>query len=253
MGDELPALDDIPGYRRRFRVTPGEGWVRAELEDDYHCMSVVVRHADGIATAIVPKMHRAPWSTCPGAEARLVETFTGAPLAEFAARGEKTINCTHLHDLATLAAVHADDKAPLTYDVLRSDSVGTISRAELRRDGVVQFAWTLDDFRIVAPPDVAGIDLLKLKPLLERLDPAGREAVRILRWGIMVGNGRGIPLENQSDARRMPPNCFTFQPDMATKAKRIGVIRDFSTGDDRPLDGRSADAETGLDAAMRQN
>ena len=234
----MAALDDLPGYRRRFLVTPGDGCVRAELEDDYHCMSVTVRHADGVATAVEGVMYRAPWTTCPGAEARLRETFAGVPLAAFGARGEKTSNCTHLHDLATLAAAHAGDARPLVYDVLRSDPTDGISRAELRRDGGVLFAWTLDHLRIVAPEEVAGIELMKLQPLLERLDAAGREAVRILRWGIIVGGGRGIPLNRQSDASRMPPSCFTFQPEMAATAKRVGRIRDFSIGDDQLLHGR---------------
>lgn len=237
MAGDLPALDDVPGYRRRFRVTPHADSVCAELEDDYHCMTVTVRHARGIAVAIEAVVHRAPWSTCPGAEARLRETFTDVPLADFAARGEKTSNCTHLHDLATLAAVHAADAAPTVYDVLRSDPIDGLSRAELRRDGTTLFAWTLDRLRIAAPADVAGIELMKLKPLLERLDPMLQVAVKILRWGIIVGSGRAVPIADQSDASRMPPNCFTFQPDMAARAKRIGVIRDFSSGDAEPLDG----------------
>ena len=129
MAGDLSAIDDLPGYRRRFRVTPRGGQVCAELEDDYHCMTVSVRHAGGFATVIEPAVHRAPWSTCPGAEARLRETFTGVPLADFAMRGEKTSNCTHLHDLATLAAVHAADAAPSVYDVLSSDAVDGLSRA----------------------------------------------------------------------------------------------------------------------------
>jgi hypothetical protein len=90
-----------------------------------------------------------------------------------------------------------------------------------------------------APPEDAGIDLMKLKPLLERLDAKGREAAKILRWGIMVGSGREIPLANQSDASKIPPNCYTFQPATAARARRVGVIRDFSAGEDRLLDGRA--------------
>ena len=237
MASATVPIDALPGYRRRFVVTPNSGQVCAELEDDYHCMSVIVHHADGVATAIGAVMHRAPWTTCPGAEAKLAETFTGVPLADFAARGEKQQNCTHLHDLATLAAAHAGDVRPTVYDVLTSDPVDRIGRAELRRDGVTVFAWTLDYFTIVEPADVAGIELMKLKPLLERLDPLGQEAAKILRWGIMVGSGRMIPLDKQSDATKMPSNCFTFQPARKTEARRVGVIRDFSKADAQPLDG----------------
>jgi hypothetical protein len=57
----------LPGFRRRFRITPQAGCVCAEVEDDYHSMSVTVHHSEGIANAITPIMQRAPWTTCPGA------------------------------------------------------------------------------------------------------------------------------------------------------------------------------------------
>jgi hypothetical protein len=218
----------MPGFRRRFVVTPHDGWVRAALEDDYHCMSVVVRHAGGIATAVEPAVHRAPWSTCPGAEARLRQTFNGVALHDFAARGEKQMNCTHLHDLATLAAAHAGDGERLVYDIAVSDPVDGRNRTSLRRNGVTVLAWTLAGFTILEPADAAGLHLMKLGPLLAKLDRAGQEAARVLRWGTIIAHGRSIPLEDQSDATRMPPNCFTFQPEMAGRAKRIGLIRDFS-------------------------
>jgi hypothetical protein len=236
MFEALSPPDDLPGFRRRFVVTPRDGCVRAALEDDYHCMSVVVHHACGIAISLEPAIHRAPWSTCPGAEARLRQTFTGAALNEFAARGEKQTNCTHLHDLATLAAAHAGDKEPLVYDIAVSDPVDGRNHTALRRNGVTVLSWTLAGFMIVEPAEAAGLHLMKLGPLLSRLDQAGQEAVRVLRWGTIIAHGRSIPLENQSDATRMPPNCYTFQPEMAARAKRVGIIRDFSHGGAEPLD-----------------
>jgi hypothetical protein len=237
MQSEPPTLDTQPGFRRRFLVTPTPGQVRADLEDDYHCMSVTIIHENGVATAIQPAMHRAPWDTCPGAEAVLKQTFTGVKLTDFAVRGAKKSNCTHLHDLATLAAAHATDTTPLVYDVLTSDPEAGENRTELRRNGKTLHEWTLANGTIVAPADIAGMTLLTIQPFLERLDDAGREAVRILRWGTMIANGRTLPVEDQSDARQMPPNCYTFQPDIAARAERVGVIRDFSTGAAKPLDG----------------
>jgi hypothetical protein len=238
MAQPVP-IDDLPGYRRRFLVTPRPGWVRAELEDDYHCMSVTIHYADGVATDIEGVMHRAPWTTCPGAQAKLGETFTGVALAEFAARGGKQFNCTHLHDLATLAAAHVSDAAPTVYDVLVADPIDGVRACELRRNGENLMAWTLDGTRLTAPPELAGVDLFKLNPHIATLDVAGQEAARILRWGAIVAHGRMIPLELQSDATKIPPNCYTFQPEMKVKAIRVGVIRDFSSGNARPLDGRA--------------
>ncbi|MGL4563723.1 MAG: hypothetical protein ACRCVD_00395, partial [Halioglobus sp.] len=96
-----------PGFRRRFRITPEPFRVRAEVEDDYHCMGVTLVH-DGItATAVEAELERAPWSTCPGAVEVCRQTFSGRPLDEFPRQGGKSANWTHLYDLALLAAAHA--------------------------------------------------------------------------------------------------------------------------------------------------
>lgn len=232
-------LDNLPGFRRRFRFTPGAGWVRSEVEDDYHCMSVTVHHRDGIAAKIDAAILRAPWSTCPGAVAQLEQTFSGVALDAFAERGEKRSNCTHLHDLATLGAAHAFDDEPLIYDVLVSDPSDGRRVAELRRNGITVLRLVHMDGRLVEPAEFAGVTLDKLGPWIASLDPHLQEAARILRWGTMLANGRTIPLERQSDASRMPVgNCFTFQPQVRNEAKRIGEIRDFSRGAAQPLEKR---------------
>ena len=233
------SLDELPGFRRRFRITPGAGWVRAEVEDDYHCMSLTVQHRDGIATTVEPAIQRAPWSTCPGAVEQLKQTFTGVALEGFAERGEKRANCTHLHDLATLGAAHAFDDEPLVYDVLVSDPVDGRRQSELRCNGVARLRLVLVDGQVVDPPEFAGVTLDKLGPWIASLEPRLQEGARVLRWGTMIANGRAIPLERQSDASRMPiGNCFTFQPLMRAAARRIGEIRDFSAGTEQPLQER---------------
>jgi hypothetical protein len=240
-----PRLDDLPGFRRRFVVTPGAGWVRSDLEDDFHCMSVTLHHAGGVVTAVEPVVARAPWNTCPGAEAEAVRTFTNLALDAFAARGEKIANCTHLYDLAILAAAHAGDEAQLVYDIRVSDPAGGERRAELRRNGVVMMGWVHVDGRIVEPVALAGTGLLQMRAWIESLDPAEQEMAKLLRWGTLMANGRTIPLERQSDATRMPPNCYTFQPDTARQARRIGEIRDFSNGAAEPLADRAIIFEGG--------
>jgi hypothetical protein len=228
-------LDSLPGFRRRFRITPAPGWVRSEVEDDYHCMGLTVHHDGVIASAIEPQMIRAPWTTCPGAVEQLKQSFTGVALAQFAARSDKAANCTHLYDLALLAAAHAADTAPLVYDILVCDPVDGQRRAELRRNGATLLAWSDVGLRLVEPAELAGQTLDKLRGWIDSLDPQRQEAARLLRWGNMIANGRIIPMSRQSDASRMPPNCYTFQPHRAAVAKRIGVIRDFSRGQAEPL------------------
>jgi hypothetical protein len=228
-------LEELPGFRRRFRITPSGDRVQTEVEDDFHCMSVIVHHDGAIATAIEPEMGRVPWTTCPGAVEQLQQTFTGVALKDFARRGEKQANCTHLHDLAILAAAHAFDPAPLVYDILVSDPVDGKRRAELRCDGVTMLGWTEAGFRLVEPAEAAGLAFDQLRTWTDSLDPKQQEAARLLRWANMLANGRIIPLEQQSDATKMPPGCYTFQPQRASQAKRVGVIRDFSNGASEPL------------------
>jgi hypothetical protein len=233
-------LDNLPGFRRRFRITPAPGVVRTEVEDDYHCMSVTVHHRDGVTTSIEPVLERAPWSTCPGAPDRLKQTFSGVALAAFAERGEKRANCTHLHDLATLAAAHAFDEDPIVYDILVSDPVAGRRDAELRRNGRAVLRWALVNGQFVEPAELIGLTLDKLNRWIGSLDPQQQEEARLLRWGTLIANGRTIPLERQSDATRMPAgNCYTFQPDLMVKARRVGEIRDFSRGTAEPLQRRA--------------
>src|SRR3546814_5242328 len=77
----------------------------------------------------------------------------------------------------------------------------SLRRAELRRDGRTVLAWTETAFRIVAPAELAGMTLDKLRPWIEAQDAPTQEAARLLRWANMIANGRLIPIEKQSDAR----------------------------------------------------
>lgn len=235
---DRPPIDDQPGFRRRFIVTPARSWVRSEVEDDYHCMSVTLRHDGESVTAVEAVLTRAPWTTCPGAVAELEASFAGAALDSFAKHSRKTDNCTHLFDLALLAAAHVSDQERLVYDVLVADPVEGPRRAELRRGGTT-LLWLIHiDGRIIDPPELAGQTLWTLRSWISALEPDLREAARVLQWGTILGFGRTTPMQDQSDASRMPAGrCFTFQPNRVSTARRVGMIRDFSTGTARPLDG----------------
>ncbi len=234
---QLDSVDRLPGFRRRFRITPTADCVLSQVEDDYHCMSVAVHHDGIVATHIHADLRRAPWTTCPGAPAQVEKTFTGVPLLAFAKRGEKKTNCTHLHDLALLCAEHALDKEVLVYDILVSDPIEGRRSAELRRNGATVLAWKELDGNIVEPAEMAGLTVWTLNPWIESLDSALQEAARLLRWGAVLAHGRMIPMEKQSDASRMPANCYTFQPVRAVEARRIVDVRDFSSGTQQPLQG----------------
>ncbi len=225
----------LPGFRRRFLVSPSHGRVTAAVEDDYHRMAVTLHHDGTTITVVEARMDRAPWTTCPGAPAVLAATFTGVALIEVAARGEKPSNCTHLHDLALLAAAHAQDSAATRYDILVADPVEGMVAAEIRRDDAPVLRIGHRDDIVTAPAEIAGTSLFRLRGWIETLDGPMREAARLLQWGVILAHGRAIPLDRQSDAGRMPPNCYTFQPERKGIARRVGAIIDFSSGDAVPL------------------
>ncbi len=230
-------LESLPGFRRRFRITPAPHSVRCEVEDDFHCMEVTLHHELGVATRVEAIMHRAPWTTCPGAQQKVQETFTGVRLDEFARRGEKKDNCTHLYDLALLAAGHAGEDRVQQYDILVSDpDEKGVNLAAIRRNGETLLYWEVQGFVMVEPSEAAGIRLDRLNDWIAGLDAPLQEPARLLRWAVMIAHGRVLPMEAQSDATKMPPNCYTFQPHRAVNALRIGLIRDFSNDESQPLD-----------------
>jgi len=228
--DDAVRIDGLPGFRRRFVVDPAPGRVRCDVEDDYHHMRVVVLHDGEVATQVEAEMIRVPWTTCGGAQAVLARTFTGVRLDQFAERGEKVANCTHLFDIALLAAAHARDTAPLTYDILVADPVEGVWRAELRRNGAAVLGWDLSGFVFSQPPHLAGMRLDKLRPWIDSLDSVGQEQARLLRWGTILAHGRGRQFADASERRRLPlGQCYTFQPENAPNARYIeGSVRDFS-------------------------
>lgn len=231
-----PDIASLPGYRRTTRVVPFPGAVVAMMEDDMHRMAVVLRHDGTRVTAVEPNQARAPWTTCPGAEAELVATFTDCPLGEVSVRRERLRNCTHLHDLAVLAAAHAQDCEPVEYAMFVSDPQDGRRRLEIRRDGVPVWCWSERDGRFTEPAAIAGETAFTLRDWIATLPSPEREAARLLQTVALISHGRTMPLSEQSDATRMAPICHTFQPEQAAVAKRIRVPIDFSAGGRQPLE-----------------
>ncbi len=226
----------LPGYRRRILIEPRQGAVAAMLEDDMHCLAVVLRHDGERVTAVEPDTARMPWNTCPGAAAKLVETFEGQPLSEVTARRDKKQNCTHLHDLAVLAAVHAHDGAPLEYRIRASDPVAGRRVLELDGSDGRQLRWEEQDGLLTVPESAAGQHVMMLRDWIAALPEEEREAARLLQWASLVAHGRTMPLEEQSNAAALPPNCYTFQPERAIHADRVGERLDFNGGAREPLE-----------------
>jgi hypothetical protein len=190
---------------------------------------VTVHHQDGVATVIEPEFLRYPWSTCPGATARLKETFTGVRLEAFAERGEKGTNCTHLHDLAVLAAAHAVDDAPLIYDTYMPDNAERRYQSELRRNGETVLSWVHQNMKFLEPAELAGTSLMDMRKWLSGQDPQRQEYARILRLVSFIGQGRATPEVWDLPATSFQGQaCFTFQAHIVKDAHYVGVRYDFS-------------------------
>lgn len=246
---EEVSIAALPGFRRRILIEPAAGRVTAELEDDYHRMAVTITHAGGIATDVASSMARAPWTTCPGAELELPRSFTGRPLALFGAVGERERNCTHLHDLALLAAAHAGDALPTVIDILASDPVEGVKHVELRRNGAVAMRWRIDRDRIAEPAVLAGRGLRELGDWIVRLDGSEQEAARLLRWGAMISFGREMVIDK--DTKLLPHGkCYSFQPDRFATADRFSAILDFSGSREGPLADRGIAAREATERAI---
>ena len=78
--------------------------------------------------------------------------------------------------------------------------------------------------------------MFKLRGWIDGLAGVEQEAARLLQWGTIIAHGRAYGIDRISDASKMPPNCYTFQPDNKAVAKRVGAVFDFSQGRISPLD-----------------
>ena len=233
--------DTAPGYRRRVVIEPVPGSVTAELEDDYHRMVVRLSHEDGVITGISSQMKRSPWTTCEGAMSVLEETFVGKRLDDPSVKRVKSLNCTHLYDLATFCAAHAETNERVIYDIYTSDPVHGVVVSRLYRNGEQLLNWRLENGKFIAPGVVKGRGLWEITNwlnLLETQDRAYAEAARVLRWASMVAGGRGIAMPAGMSGTRFGKDaaCHTFQPGTAEQARRKpGADVDFSGNAAGPL------------------
>lgn len=230
--------DALPGYRRRILIEPGPGAVSAELEDDYHRMVVTLSFADGVITGVESVMKRSPWTTCPGAIAQLEASFLGRPVDQPIGRDEKTQNCTHLADLATFAADHAGEGAAIAYDVEVSDPVDGATVARLWRDGVLLYdlAWT--DGVFTAPASMTGLPMKEVGRWVAGEPAETQEAAKILRWAMMISQGRGfaMPAGMSATAFASGAACYNFQPAVAAiGTRRPGADIDFTALGLKPM------------------
>jgi len=233
-----------PGVWRRIVLQPGPGWIGAVLEDDMHRMNLRLHHDGAHITALAAETLRAPWSACPGAGAFLAGELVGAELSEVAAR-DPSVHCTHLFDLAVLAAAHAHDTAPTTFDLRVADRVEERTSATLCVDGAEAMRWRLDGTLIEGPEPFAGRDLRALSRWKGELGTRDAERALLLRRAVYISGARQYnPPPMESAAQGGPLRlgvCFNYQLPQAAQSRRHAVWRrDFSGSGEQPLGGVDA-------------
>ena len=157
--------------------------------------------------------------------------------------------CTHLLDLAGLAAAHAARAtAAREYDIeVPCVDPDQPRRACLRVDGRIALQWTLEHTRIVAPAPFAGQDLRTLMPWakLRFVDRDTLEAVIVLRRAIFISGSRMFDLDRMPYAAstgHVDGACYVFRRGVADRARRMpGSTLDFGDAPERLL----ADLTTG--------
>lgn len=231
----LPVDRAFQGFVRRVVIEPASTIVSAHLEDDMHCMSVSLHHEGGRIVDVTAITHRAPWTTCPQAVTVLKNQFIDGRIEDIAGARGKRHHCTHLWDLAQFAAYFCDRDKSIFIDMSVTDPVQGVREGALWFDGQQRLLWKECDLKMLEPAAVAGLGLFEMTSWLDGQDGEAAVLGRMLRWVMIVAKGRTMPLEAQSDATRMPPNCYSFQPQQSGQATRIVNLKNFSKFGEQPL------------------
>ena len=237
-GDPFPSWP--PGLWRRILLQPGSGWIGAALEDDAHRFHLRIEHQDGRIARASAKGVRIPWTGCSGAPDFIAGELTGVLLADVAGR-DPAQHCTHLLDLAIVAAAHADDSELTIYDMQVADRVEDRTTATLFENGEPRLQWQLRDTAIEAPEPFAGLDLRQLSSWKQDFPTREAEWSTLLRRAVFISGLRRFapPVgERAADMGLMRRGaCFNYQMPQVENSTSIMERRDFSVGRHEPLEG----------------
>jgi hypothetical protein len=152
-------------------------------------------------------------------------------------------NCTHLFDLACLAASHAAfGRGRSRIDIAVPDQVDGCTRATLHRDGELVLDWRIERARIAGPAPFEGVRLRGdfVAWAESNLDPERAEAALALRRGCFIALGRARNLDESPTAESYMPlaagSCHSFTPGIAERALRVpGTSLEFTHAPERLL------------------
>ncbi len=255
--DVVPPSGGEP-FRRTVRTSTeqhddGTLTLAARVDDWFHGFEVRLRCDGAEVIEASATAHRHPWSSCPGALASV--TRLRGPLSAVAAQlahAPRSTSCVHVTDLVWLAA----QGHPLRVYTVELDPY----EATLTRDGAEVLRWPLDEFKIADGGPFHGLGPgLKgwSKQLVSvRADREFREAVRVMRRGMLVGVGY-YTLEWSSYAcgadvphETMTDSCYAFTADRMASSERVARVpipRIRRTAEQRRRFEADAGSEVGAD------
>jgi len=233
-----------PGLWRRIVLQPGPGWIGGALEDDMHSFRIRLDHKDGRITAVHATPVRTPWSMCPGAAPHIEKELTGELLADVAAR-DPTQECTHLFDLAILAAAHAGDTEPTVFDMRVADRIGAGELGGGRTSGALsvngdeKMRWQVDGTMIEGPERYAGRDMKRVSKWKTEFPPDEAEWATLLRRAIFIAPARVYDPPFGRKASEMGEFrmgvCYNYQFPQVEESEPLFDRRDFSMSGKEPL------------------
>jgi len=229
-------------YRRKTIAIAGKFETVAAMEDDFHHFTVTLRHDGKRVSGLTGETIRFPWSTCPGAAAKLDE-FIGAPIRptpdDPGPKWQITQHCTHLFDIAKFALAQtvratSGQGGRRQYDILIPDPVdGGSTTGDLWRDGEHLLHWAVEKRTVVSPDSVAGHSLhgrAEWKPeAIQNADAL--EAALMLRRALVIFRGRISDYPTVTMADQVPNGfgtCFTYQPENAADGRWVMDEKDYT-------------------------
>lgn len=228
-------------FRRRLHWRATAVGVFVALEDSNHGFRLQLQHNGQRITQIVAEPLRFPFTTCPEAVAN-VQGLVGLELTAVAAQRQalpQPVNCTHLIDMALLAAAHAPDVGmDRLYEIAVMDEREGLTHARIECDGQCVHDWTIRDHLIVVPAILAGQPVMRgfYAWVVQRLQGLPREAAQVLQRGYFVAQSRRWntrPIEEHPASTDGIPvgACYSYNTGAVERAFRIhGSVRDCTAG-----------------------
>lgn len=237
-------------FRRRLHWRATEGLVAVDLEDSNHGFRLQLHHDGKQIVDVAVEPVRFPFTTCPEA-VQSVRKIIGLPLVNMAdtaaALRERLVpgnNCTHMIDLAMLAAAHVDDiGSERLYDIAVADERDGVTQARIDCDGRRVHEWAVREHVLTAPAELAGRPVMRgfFAWATKVFSGMPLEAAQVLQRGYFVAQARRysyLPIEAHPAITDGMPlgSCYSYNTGAVERALRIqGSVRDYSKSSERLL------------------